>query len=133
MNEEKKSGSSEGNWTRVSSYFSKAIGIWPKRYNHLATQPLVHKCSKLENCSIFNYRHSSYNAVLLYRGILSNAVFSKPKTALKFYLTRFFLKKIGQKIFFGRKIFFSTFFFLQMYNFMTSYTFNLICMYTCKN
>jgi hypothetical protein len=38
------------------------------------------------------YRHSSYNAVLLYRGILSNAVFSKPKSALKFYLTRF-LKK----------------------------------------
>ena len=53
------------------------------------------------------YRHSSYNAVLLYRGILSNAVFSKPKTALKFYLTRFFfLKKVEKKIFFGGKIFF---------------------------
>ena len=42
---------------------------------------------------IVSYRHSSYNAVLLYRGILSNMVFSKPKTALKFYLTRFFHKK----------------------------------------
>ena len=39
------------------------------------------------------YRHSSYNAVLLYRGIPSNAVFSKPKTALNFYLTRFFRKR----------------------------------------
>ena len=55
MNEEKKSGSSEGNWTRVSSYFSKAIGIWPKRYNHSATQTCVHKCFKLENCPKFNY------------------------------------------------------------------------------
>ena len=55
LNEEKKSGSREGNWTRDSSNFSKAIGIWPKRYNHLATQPLVFKCSKLENWSIFNY------------------------------------------------------------------------------
>ena len=32
------------------------------------------------------YRHSSYYGVLLYRCILSNAAFSKPKTALKFYL-----------------------------------------------
>ena len=55
MNEEKKSGSSPGNWTRVSSYFSKVIGIWPKRYNHLATQTCVHKCFKLENCPKFNY------------------------------------------------------------------------------
>ena len=55
MNKEKKSGSYAGNWTRDSSNFSKAIGIWPKRYNHLATQPLVFKCSKLENWSIFNY------------------------------------------------------------------------------
>ena len=63
--------------------------------------------------SILNeYRHSSYNAVLLYRGILSNAVFSKPKTALKFYLTRFFLLKSKIK-FFGLKIFFSTFFFFK--------------------
>ena len=45
------------------------------------------------------YRHSSYNAVLLYRGILSNAVFSKPKIALEFYLTRFFHKQEGKKIF----------------------------------
>ena len=42
----------------------------------------------------FIYRHSSYNAVLLYRGILSYAVFSNQKTTLKFYLTRFFLKKV---------------------------------------
>ena len=59
-----------------------------------------------------DYRHSSYNAVLLYRGILSNAVFSKPKTALKFYLTRFFSKKSKKKLkknFFWL-IFFSNFF-----------------------
>ena len=55
MNEEKKSGSWEGNWTPDSSNFSKAIGIWPKRYNHLATQTCVHKSFKLENWSIFNY------------------------------------------------------------------------------
>ena len=45
--------------------------------------------------------------------------FFKLKTALKFYLTRFFsikkLKKLGKKIF-GRKKKISTFFFLQMYN-----------------
>jgi hypothetical protein len=46
-----------------------------------------------------NYRHSSYNAVLLYRGILSKAVFHKPKTVLKFYLTQFFLKKLKKKFF----------------------------------
>ena len=54
------------------------------------------------------YRHSSYNAVLLYRGIPSNAVFSKPKTALNFYLTRFFQnknKKIWKKKFFGQNVF----------------------------
>ena len=55
MNEEKKSGSWGGNWTQDSSNFSKAIGILPKRYNHLATQPLIYNCSQLENCSIFNY------------------------------------------------------------------------------
>ena len=42
----------------------------------------------------FKYRHSSYNAVLLYRGILSIRVFYKPKTALIFYLKRFFHKKM---------------------------------------
>ena len=45
---------------------------------------------KAKSLNLVRYRHSSYNAVLLYRGIPSNAVFSKPKTALKFYLTRFF-------------------------------------------
>ena len=63
------------------------------------------KCTK----AISNiYRHSSYNAVLLYRGIPSNAVFSKPKTSLKFYLTRFFQKKNCKK-----KKFFLKFFFLK--------------------
>ena len=50
----KKSGSWAGYWTRDSSNFSKAIWIWPKRYNHLALQPLVHLSSKLEKLSIFN-------------------------------------------------------------------------------
>ena len=54
LSEEKKSGSWEGNWTHDSSNFSKAIGVWPKRYNPLATQTLVQECFKLENCSIFN-------------------------------------------------------------------------------
>ena len=52
LNEEKKSGSWEGYWTRVSSNFSKAIGIWPKRYNHLATQTLVQK--ELQTWSLLN-------------------------------------------------------------------------------
>ena len=43
--------------------------------------------------SIFHIRHSSFNAVLLYRGILSTAVFSRLKTALNFHLTRFFQEK----------------------------------------
>ena len=60
---------------------------------------LVQESPNMASCFIFQLiltfsNHSSYNAVLLYRGILSNAVFSKPKTALKFYLTRFFLKPV---------------------------------------
>ena len=46
----------------------------------------------------FKYRHSSYNAVLLYRGIPSNAVFSKPKTVLNFYLTWFFQNDKKKKL-----------------------------------
>ena len=34
-----------------------------------------------------------YNTVLLYRGILSNGVFSKPKPTSMFYLKQFFHKK----------------------------------------
>lgn len=55
LNEEKKSGSWVGYWTRDSSNFSKAIWIWPKRYNPLATQTLVQKCSELENWLILNW------------------------------------------------------------------------------
>ena len=40
------------------------------------------------------YRYSSFNAVLLYCGIPSTAVFSRPKTPLNFHLTRFIKKKI---------------------------------------
>ena len=36
------------------------------------------------------YRHSSFNTVLLYSGILSNTVFSRLKTALFIHLTRYF-------------------------------------------
>ena len=81
------------------------------------------------------YRHSSYEAVLLYSGIPSNAVFSKPKTALKFYLTRFFQKKMKKiwkkfaklicKIFFFVKFFFSTAFFssnVQFHLILISYS-----------
>ena len=60
------------------------------------------------------YRHSSYNAVLLYYGIPSNAVFSKPKTVLKFYLARFI-----QNFFFKnlkKKCFWSNFFFSILYS-----------------
>ena len=66
---------------------------------------------KAKSLNLVRYRHSSYNAVLLYRGIPSNAVFSKPKTALNFYLTRFFQnknKKICKKNFFFGQNFFST-------------------------
>ena len=45
-----------------------------------------------------SYRHSSYNAVLLYHSIQSNVVFLNLKTAVKFYLTLFFKKIV--KIFF---------------------------------
>ena len=61
---------------------------------------------KAKSLNLVRYRHSSYNAVLLYRGIPSNAVFSNPKTALNFYLTRFFQKKFAKKIFFWSKLFF---------------------------
>ena len=71
---------------------------------------------KAKSLNLVRYRHSSYNAVLLYRGIPSNAVFSKPKTALNFYLTRFFKnksKKKFKKIFFWSKnFFFNIFYFL---------------------
>ena len=40
LNEEKKSPSWEGSWTCDSSNLSKAKQIRPKRYNHLAMQPL---------------------------------------------------------------------------------------------
>ena len=66
-------------WQRQDSEFSK---LWPR------------------------YRHSSFNAVLLYRGILSSAVFLSQKTVLKLYLTLFFLKKvkkIEKKNFFWQK------------------------------
>ena len=69
------------------------------------------------------YRHSSYNTVLLYRGILSNAFFSKPKTMLNFtkkekkmqkncfqlhfhWLDKFisfFIEYFAQKVVFGSK------------------------------
>lgn len=56
------------------------------------------------------YRHSSFNGVLLYRGILSNVVFLNSKTALFYYLTRFFhgwnQKKSFFKDFFPKKIHF---------------------------
>ena len=59
------------------------------------------------------YRHSSCNLVLLYRGIPSNAFFSKPISALIFYLTRFFQKKIKKIVKQEENVnkFFSSFFF----------------------
>ena len=44
------------------------------------------------------YRHSSFNAVLLYRGIPSNAGFLSPKTALYFHLMRFLHGQMSKKI-----------------------------------
>ena len=52
------------------------------------------------------YRHSSFNAVLLYRGILSDEVFSVPKTALNFHLSNTFFSKKNQKNKFFLKFFF---------------------------
>ena len=43
------------------------------------------------------YRHSSFIVVLLYSGILSNAFFSRLKTALHFHLTRVFQEKTKKK------------------------------------
>ena len=68
---------------------------------------------KAKSLNLVRYRHSSYNAVLLYRGIPSNVVFSKPKTALRFYLTKFFSKKKKKKIlveffFFFQHLFFTS-------------------------
>ena len=67
--------------------------------------------------SLSVYRHSSFNAVLLYRGILSNAVFFRPKTALNFHLTRFFKKNLKKKNF-------SNFFFSQKISYL--YLFQMI-------
>ena len=44
------------------------------------------------------YRHSSFNAVLLYRGIPSNAGFLSPKTALYFHLMRFFHGQMSKNV-----------------------------------
>ena len=38
------------------------------------------------------YRHSSFNTVFLWPGILSNTVFEKPKTMSKSHLTQFFFR-----------------------------------------
>ena len=87
----------------------------------------INKCKRR---LLSRYRHSSYNAVLLYRGIPSNAGFSKPKTALNFYLTRFFQNKEKkfaknlQKKNFGVKFFFFNVFFLLLL--IIWYTFKLI-------
>ena len=86
-------------------FWSKPYEILNLRFSNTIETVLV---------SISRYGHSSYNEVLLYCGILSKAVFPKPKTALNFYLTRFFqnkkkLKKRKIK-FFWSKNFFSKFF-----------------------
>ena len=44
------------------------------------------------------YRHSSFNPVLLYRGIQSEVVFSRPKTALNMVFSRKNLKRKKKKI-----------------------------------
>ena len=61
------------------------------------------------SCRLLNYRHSSFNAVLLYHSILSDAVFFRTKIALKFHLTRFLRKFLSKFFFFfsQKKIFFS--------------------------
>ena len=66
---------------------------------------------------IFVERLGLIQALLLYHGILSNAVFLKPKTALNFYLTqifsKFFLKNVKKNC---QKLFFQFFqFFFEMY------------------
>ena len=74
-------------------------GIFPVLVHYDAQSCVLRKlgpmacddCKLVHNAQI--YRHSSYNTVLLYRGIPSNLVFSKPKTVLNFYLTRFFQNK----------------------------------------
>ena len=68
-----------------------------------------------------NYRHSSFNAVLLYRGILSNAVFLIIKTALFFHLTRFLWPKV-KKFFFFYIFFF--FVFVQIFMLLHSTDFS---------
>ena len=80
----------------------------PSSCNKFWFESLIKKPGNFKN--IFKpfliYRHSSFNVVLLYRGILSNAVFSRSKTALNFHLTRFFQKKKNlKKKFFLSRIF----------------------------
>ena len=77
------SGSHDLGLLSLYTFWGECVYFFKLSYRTLMAEPFE---------ASFRYRHSSYNAVLLYRGIPSNAVFSKPKTALKFYLTQFFHK-----------------------------------------
>ena len=78
----------------------KSLDICKNCYSHSYFAVVFHYLEIL-NLKIWrknHYWHSSYNAVLLYRGILSSMVFSKPKTALKILSNTFFSQKMEKKI-----------------------------------
>ena len=87
--------------SRIRSYFFAMLAVVHRELTDCSCKWFrkgARKCSHwsflldIVQKAFFNskYRHSSFNAVLLYRGIPSTAVFTRSKTALKFHLTRFF-------------------------------------------